>query len=220
MNKTVTFVIGATASGKTTFIKDHFSNLNDTVILNVYDYQQAVYAEAGYSKHIPLGEEFKCLHKANENLLTDIIKWLQDGKNVVVEQTLYKAKRRIGYIDTIRDAIENAKLLSALHIDIVKLHSLYIAKNTKLSKQYKDGTITVCSKEEYLERVIAFLIHLSPNIVVERLFSRVPEGDADFSNWNTSWWKLQDDLLNEMQIQDAYQGKEFNYLNGSALNKL
>ena len=110
MNKTVTFVIGATASGKTTFIKDHFSNLNDTVILNVYDYQQAVYAEAGYSKHIPLGEEFKCLHKANENLLTDIIKWLQDGKNVVVEQTLYKAKRRIGYIDTIRDAIENVTI--------------------------------------------------------------------------------------------------------------
>jgi len=122
--------------------------------------------------------------------------------------------------DSMRDTIETAKILSALNIDIVKLHSLYIAKNTKLSKQYKDGTITVCSKEEYLERVITFLRYLSPNIVVERLFSRVPEEDADFSNWNTSWWKLQDDLLNEMQIQDAYQGKEFNYLNGSALNKL
>lgn len=122
--------------------------------------------------------------------------------------------------DNIRDAIENAKILSALHINIVKLHSLYIAKNTKLSKQYKDGTITVCSKEEYLERVIAFLNHLSPDIVVERLFSRVPEEDADFSNWNTSWWKLQDELLEKMQERHAYQGKEFHYLNGRALNKL
>ena len=110
MNKTVTFVIGATATGKTTFIKDHFSNLNDTEMLNVYDYQQAVYAEAGYSKHIPLGEEFKCLYKANENLLAVIIQCLQEGKNVVVEQTLYKSKRRIAYIDAIRDAIKNVTI--------------------------------------------------------------------------------------------------------------
>lgn len=122
--------------------------------------------------------------------------------------------------DNIRDAIENAKIMSALHIDIVKLHSLYIAKNTKLSNQYRDGTIKICSKEEYLERVTAFLTHLSPDIIVERLFSRVPEQDAEFSNWNTSWWKLQEDLLYKMQKENAYQGRDFNYLNGSALNKL
>lgn len=122
--------------------------------------------------------------------------------------------------DNIRDSIENAKILSALHIDIVKLHSLYIAKNTKLSKQYKDGTIEICSKEEYIDRVIAFLGYLSPEIIVERLFSRVPEEDADFSNWNTSWWKLQDELIHKMQAQNTFQGKHFDYLNGRALNKL
>ncbi len=122
--------------------------------------------------------------------------------------------------DSMRDTIETAKILSALNIDIVKLHSLYIAKNTKLSCQYKNGTISICSKEEYFERVIAFLEYLSPDIVIERLFSRVPEEDADFSNWNTSWWKLQDELLVKMIESDVYQGKRFDYLNGSALNKL
>lgn len=104
---TVTFVIGATASGKTTFIQNYFSNNRNTVILNVYDYQQAAYKEAGFSKNIPLGQEFKCLYKANENLLVDIIRALQENKNVVVEQTLYKAKRRIAYIDAIRNSFEN-----------------------------------------------------------------------------------------------------------------
>ena len=61
---------------------------------------------------------------------------------------------------------------------------------------------------------------LSPDIIIERLFSRIPEEDADFSNWNTSWWKLQDELLEKMHEEEAYQGKDFNYLNGSALNKL
>lgn len=108
---TVTFVIGATASGKTTFIiKNHFSDNRDTVILNVYDYQQAAYKEEGFGKHIPFGQEFKCLYKANENLLVDIIKTLQEGKDVVVEQTLYKAKRRIAYIDAIRDAVKNTSI--------------------------------------------------------------------------------------------------------------
>ena len=43
---TVTFVIGATASGKTTFIQNCFSNNRNTVILNVYDYQQAAYKDS------------------------------------------------------------------------------------------------------------------------------------------------------------------------------
>ena len=107
MKRTVTFVLGATASGKTTFIQNNFSNDRDTVILNVYDYQQAAYKEAGFGKQVSLGHEFKCLYKANENLSVDIIKALQEGKNVVVEQTLYKAKRRIAYIDAIRNAVKN-----------------------------------------------------------------------------------------------------------------
>lgn len=120
--------------------------------------------------------------------------------------------------DTMIDVIETAKILSALRIDIVKIHSLFIAKNTKLCKQYENGTIDLCSKEEYLERLVCFLEFLSPNIVVERLFSRVPKEDAVFSNWGTSWWKLQDEFLEKMNQMDSYQGKNYHYLNGSALN--
>lgn len=122
--------------------------------------------------------------------------------------------------DSMRDTIETAKILSALKIDIVKIHSLYIAKNTKLCKQYEDATIELCSKEEYIERLVTFLEYLSPQIVVERLFSRVPEEDAVFSNWGTSWWKLQDEVMAKMNQQDSYQGKKYHYLNGSALDNL
>ncbi len=122
--------------------------------------------------------------------------------------------------DTMRDTIETAKILSALQIDIVKLHSLYIAKNTKMAEQYQNGIISICSKEEYLERVKTFLEYLSPEIVIERLFSRIPEEDSVFSNWGTSWWKLHDELLEKMEASESYQGKLHTYLNGSALQKL
>lgn len=118
------------------------------------------------------------------------------------------------------DVVETAKFLSALGIHMVKIHSLYIAKNTRLCDSYENGTIAVCSKEEYIDRLIDFLEYLSPDIAVERLFSRVPEKDAVFSNWGTSWWKLRDEALDKMEQGGHFQGRKFHYLDGAALKKL
>lgn len=99
------FVIGATATGKTYFIDQNYKD-KDVDILNVYDYQQRAYDEAGFGESIPFGAQFRCLMKANNMLLDDIIEKLSQGRDVVVEQTFYKAKRRIAYIDEIRKAAD------------------------------------------------------------------------------------------------------------------
>ena len=99
------FVIGATATGKTYFIDHNFNNDNYE-IMNIYDYQQQAYNDAGFKDAIPIGAQFQCLYQANEMLLKDIIDQLLAGKNVVVEQTFYKAKRRISYIDEIRRKLD------------------------------------------------------------------------------------------------------------------
>lgn len=122
--------------------------------------------------------------------------------------------------DDITDAKETARILTALGIDIVKLHSLYIAKNTALCEWYESGTITLCTKEEYYERAASFLELIPENMAVERLFSRIPEKDAVFSNWGTSRWKLRDELLEKMEREERYQGKHCNYLGGAALRRL
>ena len=110
MSRTVKFVIGAAASGKTTFIKNHFSEDKNTIILNVYDYQQATYKKMEEFGCISFMEEIECLKNANEAILIDIIEALKEKKNVVVEHTLYKTKRRIAYIDAIRKAIKNINI--------------------------------------------------------------------------------------------------------------
>lgn len=110
MSRTVKFVIGAAASGKTTFIKNHFSEDKNTIILNVYDYQQATYKKMEEFGCISFMEEIECLKNANEAILVDIIEALKEKKNVVVEHTLYKTKRRIAYIAAIRKAIKNINI--------------------------------------------------------------------------------------------------------------
>ena len=99
------FVIGATATGKTYFIDQNYKD-KDVDILNVYDYQQRAYDEAGFGESIPVDAQFRCLMKANNMLLDDIIEKLSQGRDVVVEQTFYKAKRRIAYIDEIRKSAD------------------------------------------------------------------------------------------------------------------
>ena len=122
--------------------------------------------------------------------------------------------------DDLEDTIETAKILSALNVQVVKAHSLYIAKNTRLCDAYENGTITLCSKEDYLNRLMMFLEYLNPEIAIERLFSRIPEKDAVFCNWGTSWWKLKDELLELMESKNSFQGKHFGYLGGAALRLL
>ncbi len=97
----LTFVMGATASGKSHFIRQHYTD-KDVELLDIYDYQTRAYDEAKIGNGIPLGMQFKCLMCANNELLEDVKARLSQGRDIVVEHTLFKAKRRIAYIDEIR----------------------------------------------------------------------------------------------------------------------
>ncbi len=111
------------------------------------------------------------------------------------------------------DAVEGARILSALRVEQVKLHSLYIEKGTKLSLQYEKGEFSLISAEEYALRVVKFLENLSPNICIQRLVSRAPEEDTVFCNWSMSWWKIRDMIEDILEKNDTYQGKKADYLN-------
>lgn len=122
--------------------------------------------------------------------------------------------------DDMLDVVENAKVISALDVDEVKLHSLYIVEGTILAEEYKNNNFTMISKDEYIERVITFLEYLNPNIVVQRIIGRAPEENTIFVNWQESWWKIRDEIVAIMERRNTYQGIKFDYLNGKALKGL
>ncbi len=117
------------------------------------------------------------------------------------------------------DVVENAKILSAMSVDQVKLHALYIVKNTLMADWYQNNQIALITKEEYIERVVTFLEYLHPDIVVQRLIGRAPEKNTLFTNWQTGWWKIRDEIEKMLLERDTWQGKYCNYLNGSAVQK-
>lgn len=121
--------------------------------------------------------------------------------------------------DDLTDVIETARILKALNIDSVKIHSLYIAKGTKLEKMYKNGEVEMISEQEYVKRVSEFLIRIDENCKVERLVARVPKEDSVFCNWDKSWWVIRDDIINYMHQNNLRQGmknliKEYQIIKG------
>lgn len=117
------------------------------------------------------------------------------------------------------DVIENAKILSSLGVEEIKLHSLYIVKNTKLAKMYEAGEISMITRDEYIDRVILFLRYLDDKIIVQRLLGRAPEDEVLFENWGESWWKIRDEIVDKMVENNYKQGDLFDYLNGKGLKK-
>ena len=104
------------------------------------------------------------------------------------------------------DIIECAKILNVLGIDEVKIHALYILKDTALGKMYERGEIEPISLDDYKKKVILFLRNLKDDIIVERIIGRAPYENSLFCNWNTSWWKIRDDIINVMHENGYTQG--------------
>lgn len=121
--------------------------------------------------------------------------------------------------DTMTDTIEGARILTALGVDQVKLHALYIVKNTLMAKWYEEKQFSLISADEYIERVIAFLQHLDKDIVLQRLVGRAAEENTLFTNWSMGWWRIQEEIERRLEERDVRQGDLCNYLNGSAVRK-
>ena len=104
------------------------------------------------------------------------------------------------------DIVECAKILNVLDIDEVKIHALYILKDTVLGDMYEKEEIKPISLKDYENKVILFLRNLKDDIIVERIIGRAPYENSLFCNWNTSWWKIRDEIVMKMQENGYTQG--------------
>jgi len=109
--------------------------------------------------------------------------------------------------DNTLDVIESAKILSALKVDGVKMHSLYIVEGTVFGEMYKQGKLNVCSFDDYVERAVTFLEHLSPSIIIHRLVADPPSKGTLFGNWSRTKTEIINAIEKRMAEKNTHQGK-------------
>jgi hypothetical protein len=106
-----------------------------------------------------------------------------------------------------KDILNTAKLINEIKTDSLKIHSLYVAKDTMLEKMYYAGKIHLLSLDEYVERIILLLENIHKDIAIQRLVSRVTERLSVICTWNKSWRKIVDIIENKLLEMNSYQGK-------------
>jgi len=107
------------------------------------------------------------------------------------------------------DVLDTATALADLGIDGIKIHSLYILRQTPLARLFQAGGCTALDQETYIEWVVAFLERLSPNIIVQRL-----TGDPDPSGLLAPEWTLNKQqtlslIQKTLEVRETWQGKLF-----------
>jgi len=107
------------------------------------------------------------------------------------------------------DMMETARTVSSMGIDGIKLHHLYVAKNTAMADDYIKGNIKTLKMEEYVSLACDFLERISPDIVVQRL---VGDTHGDFliaPVWNATKGEVFAAITNELKHRNSYQGSKY-----------
>lgn len=73
------------------------------------------------------------------------------------------------------ESLRQAPLISALPIDVLKIHQLQIIKGTKLAAAYERAPFHLYTVDEYIELIIKYIGCLRKDLVLDRFVSQSPQ---------------------------------------------
>ncbi len=107
------------------------------------------------------------------------------------------------------DMMKTAQAVSSLGIDGIKLHHLYIAKNTAMANEYFKGNVKTMKVEEYVSLVCDFLERISPDIVIQRLVGDTHGNFLISPIWDVSKGEVLSAITEELRRRNSYQGARY-----------
>lgn len=102
--------------------------------------------------------------------------------------------------------LETAKTVGQLDIQAVKIHMLYVIKNTRLEKMYSQHEFSLLSRQEYIDLVVEQLRYIPEHIVIERLTGDGKADDLIAPLWSVKKVTIINDIDKKMKELDIYQG--------------
>ena len=102
--------------------------------------------------------------------------------------------------------LDTVRYLNKLDIQGIKIHMLYIIKDTVIDTMYKKERFKILSKEEYIDIIIKQLELLRPEIVINRITSDPDKENLVEPRWLVDKCQLLNDIDKEMKRRNTYQG--------------
>lgn len=139
-------------------------------------------------KRINRGHDFACSRKAIEECHS---RGIYTGAHII-----------LGLPGEDKDeVIRQASLISALPIDVLKIHQLQIIRGTKLAVEYERSPFRLYTANEYIELIIRYISHLRKDLVLDRFVSQSPKELLVAPKWNLKNHEFMYLLQQRMQQQ-------------------
>lgn len=109
--------------------------------------------------------------------------------------------------ETAADNLRQAHTVSALPIDLLKLHQLQVVRGTVMAQQYAEHPFKLYTADEYIDLATAYVERLRDDIVIERFVSQSPAGMLVAPRWGLKNHEFADRLVRHMKEVGAWQGR-------------
>lgn len=105
--------------------------------------------------------------------------------------------------------LETAREVSKLAPFALKIHMLYVEKNTILKKWHDSKKFALMSRDDYIQTVCDQLEILSPEIVIERLTGDCLKKDLVAPMWSLKKVTILNDIDKELARRNSFQGCKY-----------
>ncbi|WP_163337369.1 TIGR01212 family radical SAM protein [Desulfopila sp. IMCC35008] len=108
-----------------------------------------------------------------------------------------------------QNMLDTLQFVTDLGVQHLKLHHLQVIHDTRLHTLFKRGTITLFSKEKYLEFLLEALPLIPPDVVIHRLWTSSHPDLLVAPKWNILATHLSRELQELMKNRNIWQGSTF-----------
>ena len=153
------------------------------------------------------------LQSSNDNTLRFInrghdSKTFKDAVDKLHERNIFVVAHIINGLpyETKEDMINTIKFVNDCKVDGIKIHMLYIAKNTPLASLYEKNKFHILTREEYIDIVCCQLRFLNEDIVVMRITGDPELNELVAPEWLVKKFMVLNGIDQEMAKRNIYQG--------------
>ena len=111
--------------------------------------------------------------------------------------------------ETKEDMLNTIKFVNDCKVDGIKIHMLYIAKNTPLASLYEKNKFHILTREEYIDIVCSQLRLLNEDVVVMRITGDPILNELVAPEWLIKKFMVLNGIDQEMVKRNIYQGDIF-----------
>ena len=111
--------------------------------------------------------------------------------------------------ETKEDMLNTIKFVNDCKVDGIKIHMLYIAKNTPLASLYEKNKFHILTREEYIDIVCSQLRLLNEDVVVMRITGDPILNELVAPEWLIKKFMVLNGIDQEMVKRNIYQGDLF-----------